>query len=475
MGKQAPQYTDQQLYGVNGQPQLADVKQDLIFNCYLVSSMGAIAAQQPDRIRDAIRYEPDASNPSAGVFHVTLHHPIRGPVEVPVTQADVEHNIQKSGGGIADNRKGSPIWPSVMETAFAKLHDPNPQNNSLNDAYDVIGDPNRGGSLHEAMFALTGDQGHNLRYSGSPKGSSGPPGSTSLEDPPFNVPLTEKNVSRFNDASSAYAKISEALDAGKGVTLSTRNAIVNDGLMPHHAYIVTGIEQREKKDGSNETWITMRNPYANNNNNPAERRDTSNPNITVSLDAMLANKVFGEINLSPAPRVQSQTQDAPPTAALTTQSAAHAYNPNDITDEKHPGHLRFQQAIRAIENSPNIPAGTFTGERLHQAAANIAYASLAAEERPGIGGRNEALSRIDFVVFNENRTALIAVEGEMGNPTAKRAWLPGAQENATSLSVASQRTDELLQDPQKFALANPTPQQNIIQPPPEPERTGPTR
>ena len=34
MGKQVSQYTDEQLYGANGQPQLADIDQDEIFNCY---------------------------------------------------------------------------------------------------------------------------------------------------------------------------------------------------------------------------------------------------------------------------------------------------------------------------------------------------------------------------------------------------------------------------------------------------------
>ncbi len=282
MGKNIAQHTDHQLYGATGQPMLEDVDQDLVYDCYLLSSMGALAAQQPDRIRDAIRYDYDPNDPKAGVFHVTLHHPTRGAVEVPVTQADIEHNIQERGGGIADNKKGSPIWASVMETAFAKLHDPDPQNKSLDDAYKVIGSETRGGSLHEAMFALTGDVGHNLRYSHSPKGASAPPGSAG-ERAPFDVPLRKEDVSRFDGAVGAYASISEAIGAGRSVTLSTRNEKVDDGLMPHHAYIVTGIEQREKKDGTSEVWITLRNPYAHNNNNPEENKDSSKPSITVSL------------------------------------------------------------------------------------------------------------------------------------------------------------------------------------------------
>ena len=485
MSRKGLQYTDVQLYGVSGQPQLPDIKQDEINNCYLISSMGALAEQQPDRIRDAIRYEPDSNNPSAGVFHVILHHPTRGPVDVPVTQADVEDNIKRNGGGTADNKEGSPIWPSVMEAAFAKLHDPNPQNNDRKEAYDVI---DSAGSLHAAMFALTGDAGHNLRYTHSPKGSSAPPGTTS-ELPPFDVPLKKDNVSRFDDADGAYAKINEALGAGKTVTLSTRNEKnnVNDGVMEHHAYIVTGVEQREKKDGTSEVFITMRNTYAHNNNTPSESKDTSKPSITVSLDNILAKNVFGEINIGPAPRVQTQQQDAPapeqstPTVPAPTPPAPNPNQPvsppntQDITQQTHLGYPRFQQAFNAIEHSINIPPGTFTRERLQQSAANLAYASLAGEERIGLNSRNESLSRIDFAVFNKDRDALIVGQGEPGNPSAKLAWLPGAQDNSTPLTAASQRTHDLLQDPQKLALANLTFQQGIVQGGPEQETAGPRR
>jgi hypothetical protein len=490
MGSKGLQYTEQHLYGVSGQPQLPDIEQDEIYDCYLMSSMGALAAQQPDRIRDAIRYQPDSNNPDTGVFHVTLHHPIRGQVAVPVTQADVEDNIQRDGGGTADNKKGSPIWPSVIEAAFAKLHDPNPQNNDRKEAYDVIGSSDRGGSLHEAMFALTGDAGHNLRYTHSPKGSSAPPGNTG-EPPPFDVPLKSSNVSKFDDADGAYAKISEALGTGKAVTLSTRNEKnnFNDGVMEHHAYIVTGVEQREKKDGTNEIFITMRNPYAHNNNTPSESKDTSKPSITVSLDKMLEKDVFGEINIGPAPRVQTQQQGTPapeqstptPTTPAPTPPApspnqtASPPNTNDITQQTHLGYPRFQQAFNAIEHSINIPPGTFTGERLQQSAANLAYASLAGEERVGLNSRNESLSHIDFAVFNKDRDALIVGQGELGDPSAKLAWLPGAQDNGTPLTAASQRTYDLLQDPQRLALVNPALQQGMVQGGPEPEPAGPRR
>jgi Calpain family cysteine protease len=442
MSERAPQYTNQDLYGTNGEPQLVDIRQDKLYNCYLVSSMGALAEQQPDRICDAIRFEPDPNNPNTGVFHVALHHPTRGRVEVPVTQADVEYNIQREGGGTADNRKGSPLWPTVMEAAFAKLHDPNPNNVDKKDAYDVIADPRRGGNLHEAMFALTGDKGHNLRYDQSPKGHSGPPGSASTKDeqrPSFNMKLYEKNVTRFDDANSAYTKINEALGSANPVTLSTRNANVNDGIAPHHAFIVTGIEQREKKDGSNETFITMRNPYANNNNKPEESKDTSKPSITVSLDKMLRDDVFGEINIGPARRVQTQQQSTPsptpeqatPLQATPPQPApsqtAPTQNKNEApntsaqlghpSNSAHPFHSVFNQATAHV-NKEDEKLGRNPDEKSER--LSMSATALAAEN---------GITRIDHMTFNvENKERglkagenLIIVQGGFNDPAHERA------------------------------------------------------
>jgi hypothetical protein len=129
---------------------------------------------------------------------------------------------------------------------------------------------------------------------------------------------------------------------------------------------------------------------------------------------------------------------------------ADALRVPDITDRNHPGHARYQQALDAIERSPNIPPGTFTGERLQQAAANLAYASLAGADRPQ-GGQNERLDRIDFVVFNKDRSGLIAGQGEMGHPTSKMALLPAAQDNATTLTQASQQVRDTMAQQQQQA------------------------
>jgi hypothetical protein len=123
-----------------------------------------------------------------------------------------------------------------------------------------------------------------------------------------------------------------------------------------------------------------------------------------------------------------------------------------ITDRDHPGNARYQQALDAIERSPNIPSGTFAGERMQQAAANLAFASLAGAERPQ-GGGNEQLDRIDFVVFNKDRSGLIAGQGELGDPAAKLAFLPAAHDNATTLTQASQQVQDTLTQQQTQSQA----------------------
>jgi hypothetical protein len=253
--------------------------------------------------------------------------------------------------------------------------------------------------------------------------------------------------------------------------------------------MVTGIARDPHTD---ETLLTLRNPYGTNAR--AQEGDqhvgtgwsASNPEITVNLNRLVRDGSFGEFNIGPAPRMQSQqpdatapTQDAPastppaqpptisPDAQPLPTQAPVSSGTVDITDHRHPGHERFQQAIDAIDRSPNIPPGTFSGERLQQAAANLAYVSLAGAERPQ-GGQNERLDRIDFTVFNKDGTGLIAGQGELGNPASKLAFLPAAQDNATSLGQASQQVSDTLAQQQTHAqnMAQPAPAQTIDSPAP---------
>ena len=169
------------------------------------------------------------------------------------------------------------------------------------------------------------------------------------------------------------------------------------------------------------------------------------------LDETIKPEVPGIGNSS---RTFSTSDNAPDTPKEAPKAAPPADTTNDIRNPEHVGHARYQQAIDAIERSPNIPPGTFTGDRLEQSAANLANASLAGAERPQ-GGQNEALDRIDFVVFNTQRDGLVAGQGDLGDPAAKLAFLPAAQDNATSLTTASQQVNDTMQQTQAQAMAAP--------------------
>ena len=186
-----------------------------------------------------------------------------------------------------------------------------------------------------------------------------------------------------------------------------------------------------KQDGFNEHWA------------PASGR---------TLDEKIEPKEPGLGN-------SGRTFSAVDTPSDTRHAAVAPDATQDIRHQDHPGHMRYAQALDAIERSPNIPSGTFTGERLEQAAANLAHVSLAGGDRPQ-GGRNEVLNQIDFAVFNNQRDGLIAGQGDLSSPaTVKLALLPAEQDNATNLTMASQNVNETLQrtQAQSIDFANQSP------------------
>lgn len=490
MSKEERQYKAADLYGVDGRPHAADIHQDDIYNCYFLAPMGSIGEQQPDRIRDAISF-----NVEAGEFTVTLHRPPntqeRGqgqtdPIRelIVVSQEDIRQNISRKGGGTADNSRAGdgPLWPTVIEAGFAELYGRNAQGQAnLGRGYQAIGDSTGGGGLADGVYALTGESGRNLQIlnpDAPPMRPTGPDHVKPPAPPPYRAPLQGAKLG----LDAVYAEVEQALATYRPVSMATQGRDVRDGLEESHAYMVMGVSRDPR---TNEAHVTLRNPYGHNqfakegNQNIGTGWNADNPEITVNLNRLVRDGSFAEFNIGPAARVQTQQQSAPEAGASSTQPtptqparpepqppASSPPGATSITDRNHPGHERFQQAIDAIERSPNIPAGTFSGERLQQAAANLAYASLAGAQRPQ-GGQNERLDRIDFVVFNNDRSGLIAGHGELGNPTAKLALLPAAQDQATSLSQASQKVQDSLAQQQTQA-------QSVAQQAPAQSRGDPT-
>lgn len=235
-------WTDKDLYPHD--PTAADVDQKTIGDCYLDSTMGAIANADPQWIKDRIHYDDATGN-----FDVTLWdgHEWK---HIPVTQDDIDTDLAHNGASWVDNgQPNAALWPSVLESAYAKLKFPN---ESLGDALSNqkgigIG---QGGYAQDATEALTGNRGTNIN--------------------PQGVWLTNEHIDQ---------SIASALANHQPVTISTTpNGAPLD---QSHVYIVEGISGT-----GSDAMVTLRNPWETNVNTPI---NTPNPLVTVRLGDLIGS------------------------------------------------------------------------------------------------------------------------------------------------------------------------------------------
>lgn len=238
--KKPHRWTDKNLYPHD--PTAADVRQDSIGDCYLDSTMGAIANANPQWIKDRIHYDDTTGN-----FDVTMWdgHEWK---HIAVTQDDIDTDIQQNGASWLDNgQPNAALWPSVLESAYAKLKYPN---QSLADALGNKTGIGQGGYAQDAMEALTGNRGTNIN--------------------PENVWLTNQHLDQ---------DIARALANHEPVTIST----TPDGapLEQSHVYIVEGITGT-----GSDAQVTLRNPWETNVNTPI---NTPAPSVTVRLGDLIGS------------------------------------------------------------------------------------------------------------------------------------------------------------------------------------------
>ncbi len=277
-----PRFDAKDLYDASGNPKGADIQQNGLGDCYFVSTLGAIADQQPQRIKDAIQYDE-----KTGKFTVTLHekHDSNGwlpgghkdrETKIEVTQLDIAYNLQRTGGSTVDDNPGTdgPIWPAVMETAYAKMHDKN-WSNGIEQGFDKIAS---GGFTYDAMFAVTGKEGEIMTVGSDKKALD-----------------------------AAYEKIDKALTNGQPITLVTREEprgifkrifgkeVPQDGLVDLHAYELEGI----RCDSNDEIMIKVRNPWAT-NMGVNEGLDSPDAVVEVKLKTLVETGGLGYLNVGPS-------------------------------------------------------------------------------------------------------------------------------------------------------------------------------
>jgi Calpain family cysteine protease len=257
------------LYGPSGTPREKDLEQDNIDDCYFVATMGAIARSQPERIQDAITYDAKTRT-----FNVTLYkESARGDAEavtIPVKQRELGDNLKRGGASKVDNNPGTdgPIWPAVLETAYAKLNDSD-WSNGLAQGYKFL---DQGGFSRDATFVLTGERGTDLT---APKKLS-----------------VDEKVEWLSD------RVSDALADDRPVTLETRIERgadgAQDGLADNHAYTVNRIYT----DHNGDVRVQLRNPWAT-NNGVGEGKDKSQPIISVKLETLVATGGLERFHIGP--------------------------------------------------------------------------------------------------------------------------------------------------------------------------------
>jgi hypothetical protein len=280
-----PKYTEKNLYGETGHPQAWDVAQRFLGDCYLLAPMASLAYQQPERIEKAIRYDAPAAS-----FTVTLYKSQKTflglsskprPVDVTVTQADIDQEVTRSGASMIGRGAGAiePSWPAVMETAYAKMAMTDGE--TLDKGFDKTGN---GGWPQDALYGLTGER------------------STSVSD----YSLRHTTLERAHD------RIERALKEDRPVILTTRavEGSPNDGLVTSdggggHAYVIENV----RTDQSGNVTIMARNPWGH-NMDPSHGVSSQSPTVDVDLKTILENRHLQQIDVGPKPIRRLGTEQA---------------------------------------------------------------------------------------------------------------------------------------------------------------------
>ena len=165
-----------------------------------------------------------------------------------------------------------------------------------------------------------------------------------------------------------------------------------------------------------------------------------NPQFTLNMSTLGVNEVQLErngLNLGGAGNTQAYTNTgtAPPTRGTFHHTAGtNLHVPIALPSVDVPQQSgAVRQAMDALDRSPNIGAAEFGADRGRVAAGVAVHAA------------NHGLTP-DHVVFNDRRTDLIAVQGELSDPAARLSPpLAVADALRTDPAAAQQRLDTLQQ------------------------------
>ncbi|MBX9403253.1 hypothetical protein K4L06_18230 [Lysobacter sp. BMK333-48F3] len=201
-----------------------DIAQGGLNDCYVVAGIGAVAAKNPELVKNAVRDNGD------GTYTVTFYEKDNGFLGIPgffgggeykKVEIKVDGNFSdKSANGSGDfvNGKGekAEIWPKIVEKAYAQYKG----------GYDAI---NHGGNSAEIMSLLTGH-----------------------------------DADQIDTDDYSFEDLKSDLDGGKAVVLGTpddfkgvnKDVATKHGLVDWHVYTVVGV-----KEENGQRYVEVYNPH----------------------------------------------------------------------------------------------------------------------------------------------------------------------------------------------------------------------
>lgn len=225
---------------------LNDIKQGQLNDCYVVAGMGAVARQDPNAIKNAIRENKDEKG-NVTSYTVTLNEKrtglsgfFRGGYEKKEYTVDATFPTggKHVGPGDTDAKGNQEIWPLIVEKAYAQSQG----------GYDAI---DKGGNPVGIMSALTGRDSKNIS-----------PGDYSFEQ-------MQKDLK--GGAVTVLTPKDEAL--GKKGPLGY-------GLHTWHGYVVTGAST--DKDGKQ--MVNLYNPWGSDHPKPIPFEDFKKSIVAVQVN-----------------------------------------------------------------------------------------------------------------------------------------------------------------------------------------------
>ena len=228
-----------------GGPAATDLHQGDVGDCYWLAGLGAVARQDPQRIRNMFTDNGDGTY-TVRLFHSGKAEYVTVDRRLPV---DGHGKLVFANQGTAASNTGAELWVPLAEKAYAQFNESGWTGQDGTNSYNGVGGALAAGAENDG---------------GINGGSSG----TAMTQ------ITAAAVTARAIPGTTFADVRAAFDAGKAVTFSSVDDPVRGDVVSNHAYVMVGY------DATHHT-VTLRNPWGANDSKPEQ--------LTLSMSSVESN------------------------------------------------------------------------------------------------------------------------------------------------------------------------------------------